>query len=116
MTRSRDLPDNPAAPAPGSVKVQKRADRPAAPNTRQKDCATCGRTFTLGPGEKFYLCPACYQKAHGPKRKKAGASILTRIQCASCGAEEYLSFVPTDPAQALCKACFAKQKRELRTS
>lgn len=112
MTRSDDpKKDGPANPL-GPVKVQKRADRPVPDGSREKACSECQRLFTLQPGEKFYLCPSCYQKSLGPKRPAKGARILTHIKCAACGTEEYISFVPTDPTSALCKACHIKQRRE----
>lgn len=117
MTRSGSNPKPLDAQAPGTVKVQKRAPAPAPSETREKACATCGRSFQLKPDEKFFLCPACYKKAYQqPKKRKTGATVLNRIHCSACGAEEYLSFVPTDPAEALCKACFAKLKREQRSA
>lgn len=93
--------------------VQKRAPR-TAPALREKICATCGKPFQLTPEQKFYLCPSCYRKEH-PTRKPASkgpSRVLTQIQCPLCGTVEYLDFVPQDPAATLCRACFAKQKRE----
>jgi DNA-directed RNA polymerase subunit RPC12/RpoP len=99
--------------APGTVRVQKR-DPAAAPGLREKLCATCGKPFQLTPEQKFFDCPDCYRKSHPPhKSKKRGeAQVLVQIECMQCGTKEFLSFAPTDPKTALCRACFAKQKRE----
>lgn len=85
---------------------------PKAP--REKICAECGMHFKVETGQKFYLCPDCYRRSFTYKRKggKEAARILTHITCAACGAQEYLPFIPDDPAKALCRACFAKQKPE----
>ena len=85
---------------------------PKAP--REKICADCGMHFTVETGQKFFLCPDCYRRSFTYKRKGGGeaARILTHITCAACGAQEYLPFVPDDPATALCRACYAKQKPE----
>ena len=107
-----DKPQENATPSLGPVKVQKRVDRPAPDGSREKACSECQRLFTLQPGDKYYLCPDCYRKTLTPKRPIKGARILTHIKCASCGAEEYVTFVPTDRATALCGACHLRQKRE----
>ena len=44
------------------------------------------------------------------------ARILTHITCAACGAQEYLPFIPEDPAKALCRACFAKERPEHKSA
>ncbi|BDU75591.1 hypothetical protein [Mesoterricola sediminis] len=116
-------PDVPASPepapaeqgAPGSVKVQKRSAAPAVA-TREKICATCGKPFRLAPEEKFFNCPACHRKANPPRKppRRSDAQILTQITCSACGTQEYVSFVPPDPAAALCAACFGRQRRELQ--
>lgn len=109
-----DDPTKPKPPALGPIKVQKAADRPAPP-LRRKECSACGRKFPVQEGEKFYLCPACYAKTFQKKKRSGEAQILTHITCSACGAEEYLPFVPTDPAEALCKACFLQRRRERHT-
>jgi len=99
----------------GTVKIQKREAKVPV-TTREKICASCGRTFRLAPEEKFFNCPHCYKKAQ-PIRKpvrKNDAQILTQIICLECGTKEYVDFVPSDPASALCAACFSKRKRELQ--
>ncbi len=99
----------------GSVKIQKREAKPAV-TTREKICATCGRAFRLAPDEKFFNCPHCYKKTL-PVRKpvrKNEAQILTQIVCVECGTQEYVDFVPSDPATAFCAASFSKRKRELQ--
>lgn len=97
-------------PLPG-VRVTKRATEPDP--RREKACAQCGRDFLLEPGQKFYLCPTCYQKAFKPKRKKAqDTQVLTQITCAACGKREFLPFLPEDPSKALCQACFRLQKAQ----
>lgn len=99
--------------APGTVRVQKR-NPSATPELRDKLCATCGKPFKVTPEQKFFDCPDCFKKSHGPhKSKKRGeAQVLVQIECAQCGAKEFLSFAPTDPKAVLCRACFSKQKRE----
>ena len=68
--RHPDQPPKASLPGPvpstgpnpnGTVKVQKRETKPAV-TTREKLCATCGRTFRLAPEEKFFNCPYCYKK------------------------------------------------------
>ena len=97
------------------MRVQKR-DPSAPPEPREKLCATCGKPFTVTPDERFFACPDCYRKSLPPhKSKKRGeAQVLVQIECAQCGAKEFLSFAPTDPKTVLCRACFSKQKRELK--
>ena len=105
-----------ATSKPTPVVLTKRA--PVAPPDpkapREKICAECGMHFRVETGQKFYLCPDCYRRSFVYKRKggKDAARILTHITCAACGAQEYLPFIPEDPAQALCRACFAKARPE----
>jgi formylmethanofuran dehydrogenase subunit E len=112
-------PTPPKAPdptAPGTVQVQKRQAQ-APSGLRTKACDRCGRSFQLAPEEKFFICRECYEadlKRQQAKRKR-GTSILSLIHCAECGSEEYLDFLPSDPAEALCRACFGKKRREQRT-
>lgn len=108
-----DKPSSSDAPAPGPVKIQKASERKVVEG-RVKACAECGRNFTLQEGEKFFLCPRCYTNSFQKKKRPGEAQILTRITCSACGAEEYLTFVPTDPGEALCKACFQAKRRERR--
>lgn len=103
----------PPAATGGGIRVQKWEALP--PNgLRRKNCERCGRTFELAPDEKFFQCRACYEleARRAPAKRKRGTAILSLIHCAACGAEEYLDFVPSDPAEALCRACYAKRKRE----
>jgi CxxC-x17-CxxC domain-containing protein len=81
---------------------------------REKQCATCGRLFALEPGQKFFDCPVCYQQKISLQRSKKtkGAKVLTQIQCASCGAVEFVRFVPDDPKSVLCRPCFVNRSRE----
>ena len=103
-------------PAKPAVRLTKRA--PVAPPDpkapREKICAECGLRFKVETGQKFYLCPDCYRRSFSYKRKggKEAARVLTHITCAACGAQEYLPFIPEDPAKALCRACFAKDRPE----
>jgi len=117
------MPTKPSSPPPPTeaaasqpkVKIQKRSTT-AEPVLREKLCATCGRTFRLAPEEKFFNCPYCYKKTLPVKKnvRKNEAQILTQIICVECGTQEYVDFVPTDPAAAFCAACFSKRKRELQ--
>jgi CxxC-x17-CxxC domain-containing protein len=113
-------PTSPAAQAlaaqpAGSVKIQKRETK-EPDNLREKLCATCGKTFTLTPDQKFFNCPHCYRKTQ-PVRKparKSEAQILTQITCMECGTVEYLDFVPTDVNATYCHSCFSKKRQELQ--
>ena len=117
---SKDPLSGDAQPEPASkptpVLLTKRA--PVAPPDpkapREKICAECGMNFRVETGQKFYLCPDCYRRSFVYKRKGGNdaARILTHITCAACGAQEYLPFIPEDPAKALCRACFAKERPE----
>jgi CxxC-x17-CxxC domain-containing protein len=113
------LPGTPApdeAPKPKPVLLTKRA--PVAPPDpkapREKICAECGIHFRVEAGQKFFLCPDCYRRSFVYKRKggKEAVRILTHITCAACGGQEYLPFIPDDPAKALCRTCFAKARPE----
>ena len=108
------VPDLGMKPTP--VLLTKRAPvAPADPKAaREKICSECGMHFRVEAGQKFYLCPDCYRRSFVYKRKggKDAARILTHITCASCGAVEYLPFVPDDPSKALCRTCFAKERPE----
>ena len=107
-------PDLASKPTP--VLLTKRA--PVAPPDpkapREKICAECGIHFKVETGQKFYLCPDCYRRSFVYKRKggQDAARILTHITCATCGAQEYLPFIPDEPAKALCRTCFAKERPE----
>ncbi len=85
---------------------------PSADAAREKVCSECGARFRLDPGKKFFLCPDCYRRSFSYRSRGAGdaARILTHITCARCGAQEYVPFVPEDPAKALCRACFAAER------
>lgn len=104
------------APSRPPVLLTKRA--PVAPPDpkapREKICSECGVRFRVESAQKFYLCPDCYRRSFVYKRKggQDTARILTHITCAACGAQEYLPFVPEDPAKALCRVCFAKARPE----
>lgn len=107
------LPTPPPAANSCGVRVQKwQAQTPSG--LRVKSCERCGRNFELAPEEKYFLCRACYeQEARRTQGKRArGTSILSLICCAECGTEEYLDFVPADPAEALCRTCYARRRRE----
>lgn len=124
MTKGLDPSKDPApgeaaaepAPKAAGVRLTKRtAVAPPDPEApREKICADCGMRFRVEAGQKFYLCPDCYRRSFVYKRKggKDAARILTHITCAACGAQEYLPFVPEDPAKALCRACYAKERPE----
>ena len=98
----------------GSVKLQKPTPHVAAPGLREKPCSSCGVTFKLTPDQKFFLCPECYarESRRHTRAHSQGTQVLTQITCVECGTKEYLSFVPQEPAQALCNACFGRRKRE----
>lgn len=140
MNATKPKPGAPVAPsasspasgtgvaAPGTVlkgagvKVVKRqAPAPVEP-TREKPCSQCNRPFKLTSEQKFHLCPRCYQKAQSkrPAPPRRGTQVLTQITCSSCGIQEYLTIVPTDPSKALCAACHSasreKAAREPRAS
>lgn len=95
------------------VRVEKPSQRPKR-DVREKICSTCGRVFSLTAEQKFFDCPSCYQKKMALLRpiNSGDTKVLTQIQCASCGATEFVRFVPEDPKSVLCRPCFAKQPRE----
>lgn len=112
-------PDQEAAPAPPRPGVRLTKRTPVLPPdpsaAREKICAECGIKFQLESGKKFFLCPDCYRRSFARQRGgKDTARILTHITCSKCGAQEYLPFVPEDPAKALCRACFATERPEPR--
>jgi CxxC-x17-CxxC domain-containing protein len=96
-----------------AIRLEKPSASPGK-KPREKQCATCGKLFALGPGQKFFDCPICYQQKITLQRSKKtrGAKVLTQIQCASCGAVEFVRFVPDDPKSVLCRPCFVKQGQE----
>jgi len=101
---------------PVPVRVEKPIARPKK-DVRQKCCATCGRPFSLEPGQRFFDCPGCYQKKKSQQKpqKNSETRVLTQIQCASCGIMDFVGFVPDDPASVLCGVCFAKRAREQKS-
>jgi CxxC-x17-CxxC domain-containing protein len=109
--------ERPSATLPG-VKLIKRGPvappEPEAP--REKICSECGHRFRMDGGKKFYLCPDCYRRSFVYNRGGAGdaARVLIHITCSKCGSQEYLPFLPDDPAKALCRACFAIERPEPR--
>lgn len=103
------------APKPPVLLTKRTVVAPPDPKApREKICADCGMHFKIESGQKFYLCPDCYRRSFTYKRKGGteAARILTHITCASCGAQEYLPFIPDDPKTALCRACYAKTRPE----
>jgi NMD protein affecting ribosome stability and mRNA decay len=106
-------PDGEAVPTPAARLVKRAPATPPKPtDPRDKACAKCGGTFTVLPGEKFFLCPSCYRRSFQSKRGKLETKVLTQITCVACGAREYLPFLPEDPAKALCQTCFRARKAE----
>jgi CxxC-x17-CxxC domain-containing protein len=77
-------------------------------------CATCGCIFDILPGQKYFDCPDCYQNKMTEQRlaNAKKTRVLAQIVCHSCGALEFVSFVPEDPGTVLCRPCFAKRQRE----
>lgn len=98
----------------GTVRLQKPTPKVATPGLREKICSSCGTTFKLTPDQKFFLCPECYTREHRRNNRahSTGTQVLTQITCMECGAKEYLGFVPQEPSQTLCTACFGRRKRE----
>lgn len=96
----------------GPIKVQKRETEPKR-ELREKLCADCHRPFTITVDQKFFLCPACYQR-RAPRKpvRKGETKVLIQIKCVDCGAQDYLDFMPTDPTHAFCRACYLRRKRE----
>ena len=111
------LPDLASKPTPVLLTKRTPVAPPDPKAPRDKICSECGMHFKLESGQKFYLCPDCYRRSFVYKRNggKDVARILTHITCATCGATEYLPFIPDDPAKALCRACFATQKPEQKS-
>jgi len=104
-----DTKESPETP----IRLEKPLSRPPK-DVRTKTCATCERPFTLSAEQKYFDCPECYQKkvAAARSRKNRESKVLTQIHCASCGAAEYVRFVPEDPKTVLCRPCFVKQVKE----
>jgi len=84
-------------------------------------CAKCGREDTLPfePNDKkreAMYCRECYRKAVREKqqrersspRKKHGTRVSLRIECAECGEEAELDYVPKGVSldEMLCETCF----------
>lgn len=95
------------------IRIEKPSSRPVK-DVRSKTCATCERPFSLGAGQKYFDCPECYQKkmSAARSRKARESKVLTQILCASCGAVEFVRFVPEDPKTVLCRPCFVKRAKE----
>jgi CxxC-x17-CxxC domain-containing protein len=98
-----------------AVRVVKPSERPIK-TTRQKECATCGQIFDLLPGQRYFDCPDCYQNKMTEQRfaNAKKTRVLTKIACRSCGAVEFVTFVPEDPGTVLCRSCFSKQAKAKR--
>jgi hypothetical protein len=115
VSKQPDRPDpdvsQPSTPR-GAVRVQKR-DVGAVSTLREKLCADCGRTFPVEVEQKFYLCAECYRRRFTRKPARKGETqVLIQICCVDCGAQDYLDFMPADPAKAFCRACYHRKKRE----
>jgi CxxC-x17-CxxC domain-containing protein len=95
------------------IRIEKPSSRPTK-DVRSKTCATCERPFSVEAGQKYFDCPECYQKkmSAARSRKAKESKVLTQILCASCGAVEFVRFVPDDPKTVLCRPCFVKQAKE----
>ena len=95
------------------IRLEKPSSRPPK-DIRSKTCATCERPFSLAAGQKYFDCPECYQKKMSAARSKRAkeSKVLTQIRCASCGAVEFVRFVPDDPNTVLCRPCFVKRAKE----
>lgn len=84
-------------------------------------CADCGATFVFTAAEQEFhkqkgfaneprRCAVCREK-----RKREGRGLLPgqqmhRTQCAGCGADAEVPFVPRLQKPVYCRACFDKQK------
>ena len=68
----------------------------------------------MEPDKKFYLCPDCYRREILQKRysNPKATRILTHIVCVKCGTQEYLPFLPEDPNNSLCRACYSEKLTE----
>lgn len=102
------------SPAPPVVRVQKRTGPPEPGARREKRCSVCGQLFQLTADEKFFMCPACYQKELMRKKatRRRGTQVLIQIQCPDCGATDYVEFIPQDPGTTFCRACYERRRRE----
>lgn len=117
---SNSLPDDAGAerptevPAPKGILLKKRppTPEPTVAAVRDKLCARCGLPFRLDQGKKFFLCPDCYRREVGYKRKGADTRVMALITCIQCGKAEYLPFTPDDPKASLCRECFRTKKLE----
>ena len=83
-------------------------------------CRDCNGTFLFTAGEQgFYLekgllnqpqrCPTC--RANRRRERSGGAARETStVNCASCGAEATVPFVPRNDCPVYCSTCFADQR------
>lgn len=82
-------------------------------------CRDCGAPFVFTAGEQgFYLekglmnepqrCPGC--RASRRRERNGGARPLTTVQCAECGQDAQVPFVPRFDKPVYCSGCFETQR------
>lgn len=84
-------------------------------------CRDCGAAFVFTAGEQgFYLekglmnepqrCPAC--RANRRRERAAGGRESATINCAACGREAQVPFVPRLDRPVYCNDCFSAQRSQ----
>lgn len=83
-------------------------------------CKDCGNEFVWTAGEQdFYQkkgfdnppvrCPDCRAKKKADRRANR---VMTKINCANCGKEDEVPFVPREGTPVLCQDCFRQKKQQ----
>lgn len=80
---------------------------------RNLTCADCGAEFTFTASEQEFFstkgfgdpkrCPTCRGKK---KEMRTSTRQFTKVNCAQCGQETEVPFVPRTGRPVLCRACF----------
>jgi CxxC-x17-CxxC domain-containing protein len=85
-------------------------------------CRECGVSFTFTAGEQeFYAskglmnkpqrCPTC-RATRRRERSSSGPREMHTVQCAACGADALVPFVPKYDRPVYCSSCFEKVRSE----
>ena len=86
------------------------------------NCRECGQEFPFTAGEQeFYAskgllnqpqrCVAC-RAVRRRERSAAGPREMHTVQCAACGGEAQVPFVPKYDRPVYCSSCFEKVRAE----
>lgn len=82
-------------------------------------CRDCGNAFAFTAGEQgFYVekgllnepqrCASC--RATRRRERTSGGRPMTAVQCASCGTEAHVPFVPHMDRPVYCSDCFERER------